>query len=156
MNIEIVADDLSEKEIVKLHNLVRESPLLKDLVKPISEVQGKQVFLSGPITGVDGYKDKFADAIEVIRALGASAIFNPAAKIPDNAEREEAMRTCLFNLTAYNCVVMLPGWRDSEGACFEYATSEICGIPHYELKELITKSVLQQIKEGEDDSDESV
>lgn len=48
MNIEIIADDLSDKEIVKLHNLVRENLPLKDLVKPISEIQGKSVFLSGP------------------------------------------------------------------------------------------------------------
>lgn len=147
MNIEIVADDLSDKEIVKLHNLVRENPLVKNLVRPISEIQGKSVFLSGPITGVDGYKDKFADATKVVKALGADFAFNPAAEIPDNTEREEAMRICLFNLTAHKCVVMLPNWRDSEGACFEYVASEICGIPHYELKELITKSVLQQIKE---------
>ena len=147
MNIEIIADDLSDKEIVKLHNLVRGNPLVKTLVKPVSEIQGKSVFLSGPITGVDGYKDKFADAAEIIRALGADFAFNPAAEIPDDTEYEEAMRICLFNLTAHKCVVMLPGWRDSEGACFEYAASEICCIPHYELKELITKSVLQQIKE---------
>ena len=147
MNIEIIANDLSDKEIVKLHNLVRKNLPLKDLVRPISEIQGKSVFLSGPITGVNGYKDKFADAAEVIETLGASSIFNPAAKIPDDTKREEAMRTCLFNLTAHKCVVMLPGWRDSEGACFEYAASEICGIPHYELKELVTNSVLQQIKE---------
>lgn len=147
MNIEIVADDLSDKEIVKLHNLVRESPLLKDLVKPISEIQGKSVFLSGPITGVDGYKNKFADAAEVIETLGASSIFNPAAKIPDSTEREEAMRICTSEIITSDCVITLPGWQDSEGACFEYAASEICGIPHYELKELITKSVLQQIKE---------
>lgn len=147
MNIEIIANDLSDKEIVKLHNLVRKNLPLKDLVKPVSEIQDKSVFLSGPITGVDGYKGKFADAAEVIKALGASSIFNPATKIPDNTECEEAMRICLFNLTAHKCVVMLPGWRDSEGACFEYVASEICGIPHYELKELITKSVLQQLKE---------
>ena len=85
--------------------------------------------------------------MEVVRALGADFAFNPATKIPDNTEREEAMRICLFNLTAHKSVVMLPGWRDSEGACFEYAASEICGIPHYELKELVTKSILQQIKE---------
>lgn len=83
MNIEIIADDLSDKEIVKLHNLVRENPLVKDLVKPVSEIQDKSVFLSGPITGVDGYKGKFADAAEVIKALGASSVFNPAAEIPD-------------------------------------------------------------------------
>lgn len=154
MNIEIIADDLSNKEIIKLHNLVHENPLVKDLVKPISEIQGKSVFLSGPITGIDDYKDKFADAMEIIRALGADFAFNPAIKIPDNTEREEAMRICLFNLTAHKCVVMLPGWRDSEGACFEYVASEICGIPHYELKELVTKSVLQQIKEDEGDSDD--
>lgn len=147
MNIEIIADDLSDKEIVKLHNLVRESPLLKDLVKPVSEIQGKSVFLSGPITGVDGYKDRFADAAEVIRALGANAVFNPAAEIPDSTEREEAMRICTGKIITIDCVVMFPGWRDSEGACFEYAASEICGIPHYELKELVTKSILQQIKE---------
>ena len=147
MNIEIIADDLSDKEIVKLHNLVRESPLLKDLVKPISEIQGKSVFLSGPITGVDGYKSKFADAAEVIETLGASSIFNPAAKIPDDTKREKAMRICTGKIITIDCVVMLPGWRDSEGACFEYVASEICGIPNYKLKELITKSVLQQIKE---------
>ena len=147
MNIEIVADDLSDKEIVKPHNLVRESPLLKDLVKPVSEIQGKSVFLSGPITGVDGYKNKFADAAEVIETLGASSIFNPAAKIQDSTEREEAMRICTSKIITSDCVITLPGWRDSEGACFEYVASEICGIPHYELKELITKSVLQQIKE---------
>ena len=147
MNIEIVADDLSDKEIVKLHNLVRESPLLKDLVKPVSEIQGKSVFLSGPITGVDGYKNKFADAAEVIETLGASSIFNPAAEIPDSTEREEAMRICTSKIITSDCVITFPGWQDSEGACFEYVASEICGIPHYELKELITKSVLQQIKE---------
>lgn len=147
MNIEIVADDLSDKEIIKLHNLVRENPHLKDLVKLISEIQGKSVFLSGPITGVDGYKDRFADAAEVIKALGANTVFNPAAEIPDSTEREEAMRICTSKIITIDCVVMLPSWRDSEGACFEYVASEICGIPHYELKELITKSVLQQIKE---------
>lgn len=147
MNIEIIANDLSDKEIVKLHNLVRKNLPLKDLVKPISEIQGKSVFLSGPITGVDGYKDKFSAAMEIIRALGASSIFNPAAKIPDSTEREEAMRICTSKIITSDCVITLPGWRDSEGACFEYVASEICGITHYELKELITKSVLQQIKE---------
>lgn len=147
MNIEIVADDLSDKEIIKLHNLVRENPHLKDLVKLISEIQGKSVFLSGPITGVDGYKDKFADAAEVIKALGANTVFNPAAEIPDSTEREEAMRICTGKIITSDCVITLPGWQDSEGACFEYVASEICGITHYELKELITKSVLQQIKE---------
>ena len=147
MNIEIIADDLSDKEIIKLHNLVRENPHLKDLVKLISEIQGKSVFLSGPITGVDGYKDRFADAAEVIKALGANTVFNPAAEIPDNTEREEAMRICTGKIITSDCVITLPGWQDSEGACFEYVASEICGITHYELKELITKSVLQQIKE---------
>lgn len=147
MNIEIIADDLSDKEIVKLHNLVRENPLVKNLVKPVSEIQGKSVFLSGPITGVDGYKGKFADAAEVTKALGASSVFNPAAEIPDDTERKEAMRICTGKVITIDCVVMLPSWRDSEGACFEYVASEICCIPHYELKELITKSVLQQIKE---------
>ena len=147
MNIEIVANDLSDKEIVKLHNLVRENLPLKDLVKPISEIQGKSVFLSGPITGIDDYKDKFEDAMEIIKALGASSIFNPAAEIPDDTKREEAMRICTGKIITIDCVVMLPNWRDSEGACFEYVASEICGIPHYELKELITKSVLQQLKE---------
>lgn len=147
MNIEIVANDLSDKEIIKLHNLVHENPLVKDLVKPISEIQGKSVFLSGPITGVNGYKDKFADAAEVIKALGANTVFNPAAEIPDDTKREEAMRICTGKIITIDCVVMLPNWRDSEGACFEYVASEICGMPHYELKELITKSVLQQIKE---------
>ena len=147
MNIEIIADDLSNKEIIKLHNLVHENPLVKDLVKPISEIQGKSVFLSGPITGVNGYKDKFADAAEVIKALGTNTVFNPAAEIPDDTKREEAMRICTGKIITIDCVVMLPNWRDSEGACFEYVASEICGIPHYELKELITKSVLQQIKE---------
>lgn len=147
MNIEIIANDLSDKEIVKLHNLVHENPLVKDLVKPISEIQGKSVFLSGPITGVNGYKDKFADAAEVIKTLGASSIFNPAAEIPDSTEREEAMRICTSKIITSDCVITLPGWRDSEGACFEYVASEICGITHYELKELVTNSVLQQIKE---------
>lgn len=147
MNIEIVANDLSDKEIVKLHNLVRKNLPLKDLVRPISEIQGKSVFLSGPITGIDDYKDKFADAMEIIRALGADFAFNPATEIPDDAEREEAMRICTSKIITSDCVITLPGWRDSEGACFEYVASEICGITHYELKELVTNSVLQQIKE---------
>lgn len=48
MNIEIIADDLSDKEIVKLHNLVRENPLVKGLVKPVSEIQDKSVFYPAP------------------------------------------------------------------------------------------------------------
>lgn len=147
MNIEIIANDLSDKEIVKLHNLVRENLPLKDLVRPISEIQGKSVFLSGPITGIDDYKDKFADAAEVIKALGANTVFNPAAEIPDDTEYEEAMNICTDRVTTSDCVVVLDGWENSKGALIEYAFSRACGILHYELKELITKSVLQQIKE---------
>ena len=147
MNIEIVANDLSDKEIIKLHNLVHENLPLKDLVKPISEIQGKSVFLSGPITGIDDYKDKFEDAMEIIRALGANAVFNPAAEIPDDTEHEEAMNICTDKVTTSDCVVVLDGWENSKGALIEYVFSRACGIPYYELKELITKSVLQQIKE---------
>ena len=154
MSIEIVANDFSDKEIVKLHNLVRESPHLKDLVKLISEIQGKSVFLSGPITGVDGYKDRFADAAEVIKALGTNTVFNPAAEIPDSTEHEEAMNICTDKVTTSDCVVVLDGWENSKGALIEYVFSRACGIPHYELKELITKSVLQQLKEDKGDSDD--
>lgn len=58
----------------------------------------------------------------------AEQVYNPAAKIPASASWEQAMNQCLSKITAYDTVVMLPGWNVSRGAGLEHDVAIACGI----------------------------
>ena len=93
-----------------------------------SDIKGKRVYLSGPITNMKNYKGLFMFAEELAALDGAEQIYNPAAQIPASSSWEQAMHRCLSEITNYDTVVMLPGWNTSRGARLECDVALACGM----------------------------
>lgn len=91
-------------------------------------IEGKKVYLSGPITGKKNYKGLFAFTEELVKLCNAFRIFNPASQIPDSLDHEQAMKRCVAALAEYEAIVMLSGWHTSKGARLEHDIALACGI----------------------------
>lgn len=83
-----------------------------------------KIYLSGPITGIENYKEKFAAAEREARERLSDwepEVFNPADVIlPNTATHEDYMKICMRELAKCDTIYMLNGWQDSRGACREY------------------------------------
>lgn len=102
--------------------------------------RGECIYISGPVTGVKGYKYLFIFIDKILQELGVFITFNPAKQIPSDTSHEAAMAICLSNLTQrdygengtstnfYDRVLLLPGWFTSEGARLENQVAHACGI----------------------------
>ena len=80
-----------------------------------------RVYISGGITNVPDYAERFARAEEKLIALGYEVI-NPArvnAELPP-MEWEEYMRMSLLMISMADSAYFLTGWQESRGACMEY------------------------------------
>ena len=125
------------------------------------DVKGKNVYLSGPMTGRYCYNvGAFAIVHAKLKELGVGYVFNPAIRYlvlgAEKAKRmthEDFMTDTIHELTMrekrddewvrtlprkYDMIVMLPGWRDSDGAKTEREVAVECGIPVYEIWEVIS------------------
>lgn len=96
-------------------------------------IEGKKVYLSGPITGEKNYKDLFLFAEELAKMCDVSRIYNPASDIPNSFSYEEAMKRCVTALAEYDTIMLLPGWRSSKGAKIEYDIACACGMDVVDL-----------------------
>lgn len=112
------------------------------------DIKDKQVYLSGPITGVKNYKGLFLFSQKLVNLGDASAIYNPAARVPAFFTWEQAMYQCLSEITKYDTVVMLPGWSASRGARLERDVALACGMHIVDLnKNKIIYGLYKALKE---------
>lgn len=100
-----------------------------------SDIKGKRVYLSGPITNTKNHKGLFMFAEELAALGDAEQIYNPAAQISASSSWEQAMHRCLSEITNYDTIVMLPGWNVSRGARLESDVALACGIHVVNLSE---------------------
>lgn len=83
-----------------------------------------KVYVSGPITGVEGYMERFNEAEEALLAAGHTPM-NPVeiVNLPEDSEWSDYMKVDLKVLELCDAIYMLKGWPESRGAMieFEYA-----------------------------------
>lgn len=83
-----------------------------------------KIYLSGPITGIENYKENFEAAEREARERLSDwepEIFNPTNIIlPKDATHEDYMKICMQELAKCDTIYMLNGWQDSRSACREY------------------------------------
>ena len=89
----------------------------------------KRVFLSGPISGVKDYRERFAEkAAEVWNA--GDVPFDPALiELGPDATPADYLLECLEELVKCDAICFLPGARKSKGSLIEREFAKYAGIP---------------------------
>jgi len=112
-------------------------------------IKGKTVYLSGPMTGIENYNfHTFDHAERVLKKGGAKVVINPS-RHPIGLSHAQYMEYAMLDVANADVVVLLPGWRNSKGACAEVKFAK-------ELFKIIVKLRIQSnakdtiISHGED------
>ena len=81
-----------------------------------------RIYISGPITGVLDYKEKFDAAEKKLKTEYPNAeIINPTMVVlPESCTHEDYMRIDFMLLDLADVIYMLKGWEWSKGANQEY------------------------------------
>ena len=81
-----------------------------------------RIYMSGPITNVLDFKEKFDKAEKLLKAEYPNAeIINPTMIVlPESCTHEDYMRIDFMLLDFADAIYMLDGWEWSKGACMEY------------------------------------
>lgn len=90
-----------------------------------------RIYLSGPITGVEDFANKF-DLVETeLGILGFDKVINPSRleDVIKNSTYEEVMNIDIKLVDMCDLIVMLPGWKKSLGCNREYGYALGRGIP---------------------------
>ena len=77
-----------------------------------------KIYIAGPITGVENYKEPFDKAESLLQEQGHTTM-NPAI-LPPGFEHHEYMKICFSMVDVCDGIVLLPGWERSKGAEMEY------------------------------------
>ena len=90
------------------------------------DLEGKIVFISGAITGVDGYRKIFAAAERWLREQDCT-VLNPAVLPPSGMAWEAYLRITKAMVREADIVYVLKNWEYSRGVKEELALAESLG-----------------------------
>jgi len=79
--------------------------------------EGLKVYIAGPITGTDDYKERFAEAEKYLRSLGAIPMHS--ANLPQGYSHAEYLYICFAMIDVCDAVYFLDGYSKSVGAMKE-------------------------------------
>lgn len=104
----------------------------------------KVVYISGPITGVENYREIFKQAEDDLAALGYIAL-NPAV-LPGGMTNAQYLRIDMAMLDCADAIVLLPGWGCSDGASLEKDYARYAEIPRtlYRIKSPLGNHVMDE------------
>lgn len=108
----------------------------------------KKVFISGAITGCDGYKEKFLQAEKYLKSFGY-AVMNPAI-LDEGFEHGEYMKVTLAMLSVCDTIYILPCAVHSKGAIEEILEAVKAGktvILHEDLEESILARLIKEARD---------
>lgn len=88
--------------------------------------EGKIVFISGAITGVEGYRNIFAAAEQRLREQDCT-VLNPAVLPPSGMAWEAYLRITKAMVREADVVYVLQNWEHSRGVKEELALAESLG-----------------------------
>ncbi|MBF1695212.1 MAG: DUF4406 domain-containing protein [Selenomonas sp.] len=89
-------------------------------------LEGKVVFISGAITGIDGYRNIFAAAEQWLREQDCT-VLNPAVLPPSGMAWEAYLRITKAMVREADVVYVLQNWEHSRGVKEELALAESLG-----------------------------
>ena len=85
-----------------------------------------KIYLAGPMSGFENFnRDKFNQAAEKLKQLG-HVVLSPAI-LPAGLTQAEYMDICCAMVRCSTGLLMLDGWRKSEGATAEYYLAKKLG-----------------------------
>lgn len=91
-----------------------------------------RIYISGPMTGTEGYMERFANVEKVLRERNPDAdIINPAkvlAPLPEGTSWGQYMDVALSVLRGCDAVFLLKGWEWSKGTQIERLYAKGCGM----------------------------
>lgn len=96
-----------------------------------------RLYISGKITGDEGYLKKFAEAQVALRSEGYEVV-NPSMLegVVSGIEWSQALyvgMNCLIGIA--DGILMLPDWEESKGACLELGMALGLDMPVYVMKD---------------------
>ena len=80
-----------------------------------------RIYISGPITNTEGYRENFNQAYEMFkRKYPTAEVVNPAILSDLPLRNDEYMELDLLLLDMCDSIFLMNGWDKSKGACIEY------------------------------------
>lgn len=98
----------------------------------------ERIYLSGGISNVRNFEEKFRDCANFLKSFGFENVVNPAElyKVIEQGTWEEYMSIDLSILNLCDVIAFMPNWKESKGCQRECGFALAKGLKIIELKSL--------------------